>query len=142
MADKKAYRLYYLLGFEDMAENSVDMEIDLKPFTDRVLNGASVYEIAAEVAKKVMGPLEISDRAEFEEIHAEEIRDEKLDKSTCYREYTEGRTDELRRVLEHDLIAAMDDELSDDDEGDEDGDDELSDADADDDDDEEGDDEA
>lgn len=119
--DKSAYVEFYLMGSEAMEEDGVDVDdVDLAPSIERIMKGDDVYAVAVDVATKVMAPYYLRDKVAFDAENAEYIKELEIDGTEAFSSWMKGRTDELRRSIEKELMEGIAEDMGDEDEDDED----------------------
>jgi len=115
-----SYATFYLQGRSEVAETGVEIEIDLTAVAERVIAGEKLATVTTQVATDALKAKQNSrERRDWFEEMDEDIKDAGGDKEKAYALFCEGRVDELRHIVEDELVNAMTDVVDADGEDDE-----------------------
>lgn len=104
---KRDYLIFYLQGRQDVLDEGIDVEVDMQPLADRVMAGESVNDVALEAAKQLLAPLALKDKTEVLADLDEQVVDLGGDKDLAWKNFSAGRLDETKVILEEQIIEIM-----------------------------------
>lgn len=104
----KRYLTFYLQGREDVAEGGVEAEFDLEALAEQVLAGGDIFDTTRKAASKALAYLETTtDQREWVDENHADLDDLDLNPDTAYKAFSAGRVDEVRYLIEADLVAEL-----------------------------------